>query len=229
MHRRWTGLLSIALAAGVAGNLAAQQGVALTPFIGYTIPSGNLVQGPFLTLKAKSGITVGAIGELSLAKSLGIAAYAMSTVGLSQIGTYDFPGSGASIEQGMATTQFGASLMLRPLGRNPNGSPKVFYLEAGAALNRFSFAAQRDRSDSTRVHSWNGSGLVGLFGGGFTFRVGPRATAVLFARYNLALKEYESDGLTDWNSGCAPNDASCIDPGKKVNILTIGLGLRTGR
>ena len=128
----------------------------------------------------------------------------------------------------MATTQFGGSLILRPLGRNPNGSPKLFFLEGGAAYQMLSFSDIRDRASATASPSWIQSSLIALFGGGFTFRVGPRATMVLFARYHLPLKEYSSAGLTDWNSvpcGSTP----CPDTGKKVPSILVGVGLRTGR
>jgi hypothetical protein len=234
MHRRWTGLLTIVLAAGIAGNLAAQQGVALTPFIGYSSPSGNLVErnnsSCCMTLEPKGGIMVGAIGELSLAKQFGLSLFAASTVGLTQKANFDFSsGGGSNLQLGMATTQFGGSLIIRPLGRSPNGAPKGFYLEGGAAYQLLSFSDVADRSStSTASPSWNSSTVAALFGGGLVFRVGPRASMTIFGRYIMPLSEYSSDGLDDWNSvpcGSGP----CPDTPKKVSSIFVGVGLRTGR
>jgi len=147
-------------------------------------------------------------------------------VGLSQKARYDFSGlSGHPIfDVGMATTQLGGTVILRPMGRNPNGSPKVFFVEAGGAYTRLSFSETQDRSGgSAPSPTWSSGSMMALVGGGFTFRVGPRATMVLFARYSIAMKEYTSAGLTDWNSAPPP------DIPKKVNLLMIGAGLRTGR
>jgi hypothetical protein len=227
-------VLAAALLMGAAGNLSAQSGVALTPYIGYLIPSGNLVNqfnpgSCCMTLKTKGGIMVGGIGELSLAKQFALSIFAASTVGLSQKADFNqSSGGGSDLTLGMATTQFGGTLIIRPMGRNPNGSPKLFFLEAGAAYQQLSFSDIQDRTSSTASPSWNHSSMVGVFGGGLTFRVGPRATMVLFARYHLPFSEYSSPGLTDWNSvpcGGSP----CPDTPKKVPSILIGAGLRTGR
>jgi hypothetical protein len=234
MQRRLTGLLVGALVAGVAGSAAAQQGVALTPYIGYMTPmsGGVLVEqnspgasGCCLELTAKGGIMVGGIGELTLAKSLSISAFAASTVGLTQKSTFDFTSSGGSnLELGMAVTQFGGTLRLLPMGRAPNGAPKGFFIEGGAAYNLLSFSDVADRSGGASASpSWNSSGIVGVAGGGLVFRVGPRASLTIFARYHHPLSEYESDGLTAWNSIPPP------DTPKKVGWLFFGAGLRTGR
>jgi hypothetical protein len=234
MQLRWTGLLAGALIAGAAGTAVAQQGVALTPYIGYMTPlsGGVLVEqnspgsgGCCLELTAKGGIMVGGIGELTLAKSLSISAFAASTIGLTQKSTFDFSTSGGSnLELGMAVTQFGGTLRLLPMGRAPNGAPKGFFVEGGAAYNVLSFSDVADRSGgSTPSPSWNSSSVVGIAGAGLVFRVGPRASLTIFARYHMALKEYSSDGLTAWNSVPPP------DTPKKVNWLFIGAGLRTGR
>jgi hypothetical protein len=219
-----------ALAVGVSGNLAAQQGVALTPYIGYLSPMGNLVDqnnsSCCLTVKAKPGIQVGAIGELNMSKHFAISAFAASTVGLTQTAEFNFNTASTTglLKLGLATTQFGGTFIIRPLGRNPNGSPKVFFLEAGAAYTRLSFSDVQDRTNgNTASPSWGWSGGMGVFGGGFTFRVGPRSTLVLFGRYNMMLSTYSSAGLDDWNSQPPP------DTPKKSNMLFFGAGLRTGR
>lgn len=233
MRFRWTGVLAGVLMAGAAGNLSAQQGVALTPYIGYMTPlsGGVLVEqntpgagGCCLEVSAKGGIMVGAIGELSLAKQFAISAFAASTIGLTQKATFDFTSSGGpSLELGMATTQFGGTFIVRPLGRSPNGAPKGFFIEAGAAYNLLAFSDVADRSGGQAAPSWNSSGPVGIAGGGLVFRVGPRASLSVFARYHHPFGEYESDGLTDWNNIPPP------DTPKKVGWLFIGAGLRTGR
>ena len=228
MRNRWTGVLALALAFGATTSAVAQQGVALTPYIGFWSPSGSLVEqnsaSCCLLVKPKSGILVGANAELSMSKHFGINAFAASTVGLTQKANFDFSSSGGSnLELGMATTQLGGTLVIRPMGRNPNGSPKVFYLEAGAAYTRLSFSDVTDRSSTSTSPSWNSSGGMAIFGGGLTFRVGPRATLVVFGRYNMALSEYSSAGLDNWNSVPPP------DTPKKVNSIFVGVGLRTGR
>ena len=228
-----TGVFALALALGATGTAVAQQGVALTPYIGYLVPSGNLVDQfdatCCMTLKTHSGIMVGGIGELSLSKHFALGLFAASTIGLSQKANFDQSTAGGSnLDLGMATTQFGGTFIVRPMGRNPNGSPKVFFLEAGAAYQALSFSDITDRNSSNASPSWNHSGGVGIFGGGFTFRVGPRATMVLFGRYNMALAAYSSPGLTAWNS--VPCGATaCPDTPKKVSSIFIGAGLRTGR
>lgn len=237
MRMKPAGLLVAALVLGTAGRAAAQsQGWAITPFAGMVVPLGNLVEyadpaGPeFLQLEPTGGIMVGVTGELSLNKQFAISGFVSSTVGLTQSATQHFRCTAASCgstitqdwEYGLATTQIGATFVIRPLGRLPNGAPKVFFLEAGAGLNMTQFSDVQDRSGDP-APSWNGSTPMVILGGGLTFRIGPRSTAVVFARYNMAMSEYTSDGLTDWNS--VPPE----DPGQKVNVLFVGVGLRTGR
>jgi hypothetical protein len=232
MRSRSARLLLVLLLAGV-GDLAAQQSVAFTPFIGLMHPMQDLVvpatPTQYLRVTAKDGIQVGATAELNMSKHLAFTGFAASTIGLTQKATFHDIPTNSLVEQGMASTQVGATLMLRPLGRNANGSPNLFYVEGGAAYNMFSFAEIQDRNNPTQTSSWNASSLMGIIGGGLTFRVGRSATMVLFARYHLALKAYDSPGLTDWNSPCAPGDATCIDRAQKVNLLLVGAGLRTGR
>ncbi len=229
MRHRWTWLAG-ALALVSAGRLSAQQGVALTPYIGYLSPSGNLVDQNnstcCLSVKAKSGFVVGAIGELSMSKHFAISAFASSTVGLSQSAEFNFNTASTTgqLKLGLATTQFGGTFIVRPMGRNPNGSPKVFFLEAGAAYTRLSFSDVQDRTNgNTASPSWSSSGGDAIFGGGLTFRVGPRSTLVIFGRYDMMLSKYSSAGLDDWNSQPPP------DVAKKINSILIGVGLRTGR
>ena len=230
MRMKWTGLLVAALAVGAAGRLTAQgQGWAVTPFVGYSLPLTNYVEpnnpSCCLTVEKGGGVLVGLTGELSLSKQFAVSGFVSSTVGLSQHATWDYSLLGAGeFVLGAATNQLGATFVIRPLGRLPNGAPKVFFVEAGAALTQFRFSEVEDRSGGgTASPSWNANTTHAVFGGGLTFRIGPRSTLVLFGRYNMALSEYESDGLTDWNLIPPP------DVGQKVNILTMGVGLRTGR
>ncbi len=213
-----------------AGTAAAQgQGWAVTPFAAYTAPSGNLVEGPFLILDPGPGFVVGITGELGLTKQIALSASASSTVGLTSMSGVEFPQDPTSnFDIANAWTQFGATAIIRPLGRLPNGAPKVFWVEGGASLTRFSLADVQNRTGQA-APSWTSNSMTAMFGGGFTLRLTPRMTAVVFGRYTLALSEYESDGLTDWNSPCTPGDATCIDAGQKVNLLQVGVGFRTGR
>ncbi len=234
MKRLAIGFVVAGLLAGTSGTAVAQsQGWAMTPFAAYVQPSGNLVEGPFLDTDPSGGFVVGIIGELGLTKQLAVSAFASSTVGLSSTltATYKDPSNAANNSEfdfANAWTQLGGTAIIRPLGRLPNGAPKIFWLEAGAAITRFSLADVQDRSGGTSL-SWTGNFPSVVFGGGFTLRLTPRMTAVLFGRYSLALSEYSSDGLDDWNSPCSPGDATCIDAGQKVNLLQVGVGFRSGR
>lgn len=236
---RRTAAILLAVLAMSAGSAGAQsQGWAITPFAGFIAPLGNMVEyadpaGPeFLQVEPTGGVMVGVVGELGLSKLLAVSGFLSSTVGLTQKATQHFRCTAAScgtavvsdFQYGMATTQLGATLVIRPMGRLPNGAPKVFYLEAGGGLNMVQFSDVQDRSGGSEpAPSWNGSWPMLILGGGLTFRIGPRSTAVVFARYNLGMSEYSSDGLDDWNSVPPP------DPGQKVNVLLVGVGLRTGR
>jgi len=229
---RWTGWLACGLVVAAAGNVAAQNSVALTPYLGYISPSGSLVEqnspgtsGCCLELKSSGGMMVGGIIELSLAKSLSISGFAASTLGLTQKATFDYSSlGGPALELGMATTQFGGTLRLLPFGRNPSGAPKGIFLEGGAAYELLAFSDVIDRSGgSTASPSWNSSGAVGVFGAGAVFNVGRRANLTVFARYHMPFAEYSSDGLDDWNSIPPP------DTPKKVPTIFFGVGLRTGR
>ena len=237
MRMKPAGLLVAALAVGMAGRAAAQsQGWAITPFAGFVMPLGNLVEyadpgaPEFLQLEPTGGIMVGVNGELSLNKQFAVSGFISSTVGLTQKATQHFRCSAATcgstivedFQYGLATTQLGATFVVRPLGRLPNGAPKLFFLEAGAGLNMTQFSDVADRNGEP-APSWNGATPMIILGGGTTFRIGPRSTVVAFARYNMAMSEYTSDGLDDWNS--VPPE----DPGQKVNVLLVGVGLRTGR
>jgi hypothetical protein len=232
MQLRWTGLLAGALVVAAAGSAAAQNSVALTPYLGYINPTGSLVEqnspgtsGCCLELKGSGGLMVGGIIELTLAKSLSISGFASSTLGLTQKATFDYSSlGGPTLELGMATTQFGGTLRLLPMGRNPSGAPKGFFLEGGAAYELLAFSDVQDRSGgSTTSPSWNSSGIVGVFGGGVVFNVGRRANLTIFGRYHMPFAEYTSDGLDDWNSVPPP------DTPKKAPTFFIGVGLRTGR
>jgi hypothetical protein len=224
-------LLAGVLVAATAGNVAAQRSVALTPYFGYVSPIGSMVEqsspgtaGCCLEVSGSGGIMVGAIGEVSLAKSLSISGFAASTIGLTQKATFDYSSLNNTIlELGMATTQLGGTLRVLPLGRSPNGAPKGFFVEAGAAYEILAISDVVDRSGGTAAPSWNSSGVVGVFGGGAVFRVGRRASLTIFGRYHHALSEYSSPGLTAWNSIPPP------DVPKKVPSMFFGVGLRTGR
>jgi hypothetical protein len=72
--------------------------------------------------------------------------------------------------------------------------------------------------------AFSGSYPMAVVGAGFSIPMGPRTTALIFARYNLALSEYDSDWLQDWNSQPPENS----DPGQKSNSLLFGVGIRTG-
>jgi hypothetical protein len=224
-------LLAGVLVVATAGNIAAQQSVAFTPYLGYISPMGSMVEqntpgisGCCLEVSGSGGIMVGAIGEMSLAKSLSISAFAASTIGLSQKATFDYSSlNGTILELGMATTQFGGTLRVLPLGRSPSGAPKTLFLEAGAAYEFLAFSDVIDRSGGTAAPSWNSQGGIGIVGGGFVFPVGRRASLTIFGRYHYPLAEYSSDGLDDWNSIPPP------DTPKKVPSMFIGVGLRTGR
>jgi hypothetical protein len=233
MRLKWTVLAVAAMAAGSASGAAAQsQGWALTPFVGYIQPLNNLVEyadasvPQYLQVESSGGVMVGVNGELGLSKQFALSGFVSSTVGLTQKGTWHYrlgAPNNFDYQYGMATTQFGATFVVRPLGRLPNGAPKVFYLEAGGGMNLLQVSDVVDRSGSTsNPLSWDASSPIVILGGGFTFRIGPRSTLVLFARYNMGMNEYTSDGLDDWNSVPPP------DPGQKVNLLLIGAGLRTG-
>lgn len=230
MKRLAIGLAAAGLLMGSAGTAAAQsQGWAITPFAAYTLPSGNLVEGPFLDANPSGGAVVGLIGELGLSKQLAVSGFASSTLGLTSTVALEDPTDPTNaLELANAWTQLGATAIVRPLGRLPNGAPKIFWLEAGAAITRFSLAEVRDRSGG-EAPSWTGNFPSVVFGGGFTLRLTPRMTAVVFGRYSLALSEYSSDGLDDWNAPCSPGDATCIDAGQKVNLLQVGVGFRSGR
>jgi len=233
MRMRWTMLAVGALAFGATGRATAQRSWAITPYVTYVMPSGNLVEGIFLNLETAAGVNVGIQGEVALAKQLALAGHAASTLGLSSATTFVFDPTGASTstEFANAWTQFGATLILRPLGTLPNGAPKTFWLEGGAEMTRYGLAAPVDRTAGGGSDlSWSGSWVSAVAGAGFTFRLTPRLTANVFGRYSFALSEYSSPGLDDWNSPCPdPNDATCVDFGQKVNLLQIGVGIRAGR
>lgn len=219
-----------------AGQAVAQsQGWSVTPFAAYTMPSGNLVEGPFLEFEPSSGMVVGLNGEVGLAKMFAIQAFAASTIGLTTTAQFRFtdpvtPANNQTLDFANAWTQFGATAIIRPLGRLPNGAPKVFWLEGGAAMTRFSLADVQDPNSNARTSSWSSNYLTAVFGGGVTIRLTPRMTAIVFGRYSMALSEYESDGLTDWNAPCGPTfDPTCVDAGQKVNLLQVGVGIRAGR
>jgi hypothetical protein len=225
-------VLASVLVVATAGNAAAQGSVALTPYIGYISPSGSLVEqntpgsgGCCLELKSSGGMMVGGIIEFTLAKSLSIGGFAASTLGLTQKATFDYTTvGGPTLELGMATTQFGGTLRLLPMGREPSGAPKGIFLEAGAAYELLAFSDVVDRSGgSTTSPSWNSSGGIGVFGAGAVFHVGRRANLTVFGRYHMPFAEYSSDGLDDWNSVPPP------DTPKKVPSFFFGVGLRTGR
>lgn len=227
-------LAVLACAVTVRTAAAQSQGWAVTPFAAFVQPSGNLVEGPFLDSDPSGGFAVGIIGELGLSKQLAVSGFASSTVGLSSTLTATFkdpsnPANNFEVDFANAWTQIGASAVIRPLGRLPNGAPKIFWLEAGAGITRFSLADVTDRSGDVTNFSWTGNFPSAVFGGGLTIRLTPRMTAVVIARYSLALSEYSSDGLDDWNGPCTPGDATCIDAGQKVNLLQVGVGFRSGR
>jgi len=230
MQLKWTGLLAGVLVVATAGSAAAQRSVAFTPYFGYLSPMGSLVEqnspgtsGCCLEVSSSGGLMVGAIGEMSLAKSLSISAFAASTIGLSQKATFDYSSLGGSVlELGMATTQFGGTLRVLPLGRSPSGAPKTLFLEAGAAYEFLAFSDVNDKSGTT-AKSWNSQGGIGIVGAGLVFPVGRRASLTIFGRYHVPFAEYSSDGLTEWNSVPPP------DTPKKVPSFLIGVGLRTGR
>lgn len=238
MRMKPAGLLVAALVLGTAGRAAAQsQGWAVTPYLGYTMPLTNLVEyndasvPQWLQVEPSGGIMAGVTGELGLNKQFAISGFLSSTLALSQGASWHYSwGSTAAdkydVDYRIATTQLGATLVIRPLGRLPNGAPKVFFLEVGAGYTMFSVSDITSRQDSTEFPSWNSSSPNAVFGGGLTFRIGPRSTAVFFARYSMALSEYASDGLDDWNG---LGTSAQVDPGQKANILFVGVGLRTGR
>jgi len=232
MRLQSTALAFCAIALGAAGHLAAQQSWAITPYASYVSPSGDLVSGPFLVTALGGGANVGVQGEVALAKQIALGAYAASTIGLTSRSTFNFY-DGAGTRQGglefaNAWTQFGATLILRPLGTLPNGAPKTFFLEAGAEMTRYGLAEATDRSGNP-APSWSGNWVSVVGGAGLVFRLTPRLTANIFGRYSYALSEYSSAGLDDWNSSCTPGDPTCVDVGQKVNLLQVGVGIRAGR
>jgi len=232
MRVKYTVLALCALASGAAGSLAAQQSWAITPYATYVSPSGSLVDGPFLITDLAGGANVGIQGELALAKQIALSAYAASTIGLTSRSTFNFyDGAGTkqgSLEFANAWTQFGATLILRPLGTLPNGAPKTFFLEGGVEMTRYGLAEATDRSGNP-APSWSGNWVSVVGGAGLVFRLTPRLTANVFGRYSYGLSEYSSAGLDDWNSSCTPGDPTCVDAGQKVNLLQFGVGIRAGR
>jgi hypothetical protein len=224
MNRAMRATVVLLLGAALASPAAAQvRRNAFTPFVSYALPLGNLASGPNLDMKATGGVMVGITGELGISKVFAISAFAGSTVGLTQSFKVNDKLGGDEITFGAATTQVGATLVFRPLGTLPNGGPRSFFLEAGGGLNILSVADITARSGGNSLRLSDNYPVI-TFGGGLSFPIGPRATGLIFARYNLAMTEYNSAWLKDWNA-VPPIDS---DPGKKVSVLLVGVGIRTG-
>jgi len=226
MRRKLVGLTAgvLTLGAAMASTAAAQvRRNAFTPFVSYALPLGNLASGANLDMKATGGVMVGITAEVGLSKVLALSAFAGSTIGLTQKFKVTDKQASDEVTFGAATTQVGATLVFRPLGTLPNGGPRSFFLEAGGALNLLSVSDITARSSSTRLALGDNYPVL-TFGAGLSFPMGPRATGLIFARYNLAMTEYNSTWLKDWNAAPPINS----DPGKKVSVLMIGMGIRTG-
>jgi hypothetical protein len=230
MHKSLRILAGLTIAVAAASPLAAQvRKNAFTPLIGYILPMSEVIDGDFLKGEQTGGVMVGITAEFGLSKNFSLSAYAGSTIGLTQsfelTDKQDVFGGGAGevYTFGAATTQLGATLVFRPMGVLPNGGPKAFYLEAGAAMNLLAVSDVQARGSGDQL-AFGGSYPMAIFGAGYGIPMGPRTTAVIFARYNLALSEYDSDWLQDWNSQPPENS----DPGLKSSSLLFGVGIRTG-
>jgi len=226
MQRKWVTLIAGVLALGAATASTASAQVrrnAFTPFVSYALPLGNLASGSNLDMKATGGVMVGITAELGLSKVFALSAFAGSTIGLTQKFKVNDKLAADEFTFGAATTQLGATLVFRPLGTLPNGGPRSFYIEAGGGLNVLSVADITARSNTSRLALGDNYPVVTV-GAGVSFPMGPRATGLIFARYNLAMTEYNSTWLKDWNAAPPVNS----DPGKKVSVLLVGIGIRTG-
>jgi hypothetical protein len=217
MRRKLCALLALAAVAAAASPLAAQaRRNALTLSVGYISMTDPWVIEGTDKFDQGGGILVGIQGEYGLSKQFAVSGFASSTLGLTQKMKFDIQSIGVVYELGSSTTQVGASLIFRPLGTLPNGGPRSFFLEVGGGMNFGAASFIDDLTDPNDDLDVNDNWPFALLGAGLAFPMGPRTTAVVYARYNLALAEYSRP----WFEG--------EDIGQKVNSIIVGAGIRTG-
>jgi len=218
MNRRWPLVAAVVmLAAAPALPAQSRTTISIIPTGGVFVPAGDWVDTLGITLTAGPGVYLGAIAEVSFNKSFSITGQVTRTLGAMQTveAVVDTGGGNLTFTADMATTQFAASVVFRPLGRLPSGAPNKIYLEAGGGL--ISYAVSRGLQDPSDPNAnWASSSAMAMGGAGLSFPAGPRFSIQLFGRANYLFSKYKSDA---------------IDPleGKSGLLLQFGVGLRVGR
>ena len=249
MTSRWL-FPAVAGLALVAGSAQAQGSVSIIPMASYVTSGGDWIKptavnglagptpGTFTYgLKPGGGISVGVIAELSMSKSLSLAAQVGRTLGGMQTLEENYFSSGASgtgnvFTVDMATTNLGAMLVFRPLGRTPSGAPKTLYLELGGGVNIYNVSQGFTSAGATNtdVFSYDYSTPALMAGLGFSFPVGRRVSLQLFGRGYYQLSEYDAGVLAssgDVNQTSLTQISSA--QGEKTMLFQFGAGLMVGR
>jgi len=252
MKSRWL----IPAAAGltlVAGTAQAQNSLSIIPMASYVMPGGDWVKqvnvnglvingvptpGTFTYgLKPGGGVSVGVIAEISLSKSLSLAGQAGRTLGGMQTLQENYFSSGANATGNeytvdMATTNLGAMLIFRPLGRTPSGAPKTLYVELGGGINIYNVSQGFTSAGATNTdvfsYDYNTPTLMG--GLGFSFPVGRRVSLQLFGRGYYQLNAYDSGVLAPTGDVSQTSNTQVSSAnGEKTLLYQFGAGLRVGR
>jgi hypothetical protein len=215
-------LLLASLVGAAATSLAAQSPtrIAIIPSAGFGI-AAKLVDDPAFILKPKAA-GFGAIAiELGMSKTVSIAA------GLSRTFSQTLDLSGTLIlpaTADMTMTQASGSLIFRPGGRRPNGSPTPLFIEVGGGINFYGFKNIIVGSTAIPANDWKSTRPFGMIGAGMNFPIGPRSSVQVFGRAQ-SITAYTSKGLDDFNAAPPATNFK----GKMGIGFQLGIGLRVGR
>ena len=252
------GFLVPALFVAGAAQVFAQGNISVIPTVSYLSPTGNwinatranvccnagggLYPSTFL-MKANSGLSVGLIVELGLSKQFSLAAQVGRSLGglqkthadffVSDAGDPTCPPADCSGETDMTTTNLGAMLIIRPLGRTPTGAPRTLYLEVGGGINYYDVSRGFVTASGTTDDYFNFSyhTPTAMAGIGFSFPLGRRVSLQLFGRGYLQTQKYNAPALASSSgvlNGFTDTSGKPFQ-GQKPLLIQIGAGLRVGR
>lgn len=228
---------------GASGDLMKTATYTMTNF--YTDPNtGNPVASAPGTfgLKANGGLSVGLVVEYAINKQLSLAGQVGRTLGGLQKGQMQFfvnptyaPRDSNTYETDMTTTNLGAMLVFRPLGRTPSGAPNKVYIELGGGLNLYSFSAGfRNPGPTDEFLNFDYNTPYVMAGAGVSLPVGRRVSLQIFGRVYNQMQEYNAPTLTSTNGALnqifgGGTSTGTVPKGEKPLLLQFGMGLRVGR
>ncbi len=228
---------------GTSGDLIKTATYTMTNF--YTDPNtGNPIASAPGTfgLKANGGLSVGLVVEYAINKQVSLAGQVGRTLGGLQTGQTQFfinptyaPRDSNTFETDMATTNLGAMLVIRPLGRTPSGAPNKVYLEVGGGLTFYRFSSGfRNPGPNDDYLNFNYNTPYVMAGAGVSFPVGRRVSLQIFGRAYNQMQAYNAPTLVSTNGALNQifangTSTGTVPKGEKPLLLQFGTGLRVGR